>query len=81
FQEGALTDRLRGKPLPGVAKEAGATSWAQLSLKFILSHPAVTCVIPATTRVDHVRENLAAALGPLPEEPLRRRIAAAVEAA
>ena len=45
------------------------------------SHPAVTCVIPATTRVDHVRENLAAASGPLPDRALRERIAADVEAA
>ena len=47
-------------------------------LKFIVSHPAVTCVIPATTRVAHVLENMAAALGPMPDEALRRRIGADV---
>jgi aryl-alcohol dehydrogenase-like predicted oxidoreductase len=80
FQEGRLTARLRRYSLPPLAKEAGAGSWAQFVLKYILGHPAVTCVIPATTRVDHVRENVAAAIGPLPDENLRRRMAAAVEA-
>lgn len=50
-------------------------SWAQILLKFIISHPAVTCAIPATSRVDHVRENLAAARGLLPDESMRRKIA------
>lgn len=76
FQQGALTRRLEGAPLPAFAGEIGATSWAQLILKFILAEPAVTVAIPATTRVDHVRENLAAASGPLPDRELRERIAA-----
>ncbi|MCW5773785.1 MAG: aldo/keto reductase [Rhodospirillaceae bacterium] len=76
FQQGALVRRLARRPLPEWAAEIGATSWAQLILKFIVSHPAVTCAIPATTRVDHVRENLAAAAAPLPDEAMRRRIAA-----
>ncbi len=80
FQQGALTERLRGEPLPGVAAELGATSWAQLILKFILSHPAVTVAIPATTRVDHVRENKAAGRGLLPDGDARARILAAFEA-
>ncbi len=63
---------------PNGRDEIGATSWAQLILKFILSHPAVTVAIPATTRVDHVRENLAAAGGTLPDRDLRERIAAHV---
>ncbi|MDC7788355.1 aldo/keto reductase [Rhodoplanes sp. TEM] len=75
FREGELTRRLAHHPLPGWAAEIGAASWAQLVLKFIVSHPAVTCAIPATTRVDHVRENLAAAADPLPDETMRRRIA------
>lgn len=75
FRQGALTRYLADKPLPPWAAETGAASWAQLILKFIVSHPAVTCAIPATTRVDHVRENLAAARGPLPEPALRARIA------
>ncbi|MFL1407405.1 aldo/keto reductase [Marinobacter sp. M1N3S26] len=74
FQRGALTERLASEPLPDWATEVDAGSWAQLILKFILSHPAITCAIPATTRVDHVRENLAAAREPLPDPDLRRRI-------
>ena len=74
FRRGALTERLASEPLPDWAREVGADSWAQLILKFILSHPAVTCAIPATTRVDHVRENLAAARTPLRDADLRRRI-------
>jgi len=46
-----------------------------VALKFVVSHPAVTCVIPATSRVEHVRENMAAAIAPLPDEALRRRMA------
>jgi len=79
FQRGALTRRLDGEKLPDWASEAGATSWAQLLLKFILGHPAVTVAIPATSRVDHVRENLAAAAGPLPDPALRARIAAQIQ--
>lgn len=75
FRQGALIERLAGKPLPALASDFGAVTWAQLLLKFIIAHPAVTCAIPATTRVDHVRENLAAAAGPLPDEAARRRIA------
>ena len=55
-------------------------NWAQFALKFIVSHPAVTCAIPATSRVDHVAENMAAARGRLPGDAMRRRMAAHVEA-
>ena len=75
FQQGVLTQRLQRHPLPAWAAEIGCRSWAQVILKYIASHPAVTCAIPATRRVDHVRENLAACHGPLPDEALRRRIA------
>jgi diketogulonate reductase-like aldo/keto reductase len=78
FQEGALLRRLQRVPLPGWANELRCTTWAQAVLKFIVSHPAVTCAIPATTRVDHVQENLAAATGPMPDEAMRRRMAADV---
>jgi diketogulonate reductase-like aldo/keto reductase len=78
FQQGALTRRLAAEKLPDWANEIGATSWAQILLKFILAHPAVTVAIPATSRVDHVRENLAAAAGPLPDAALRERISAHV---
>lgn len=79
FQQGALTRRLERRPLPPWSAEIGAETWAQLILKFILSHPAVTVAIPATTRVEHARENLAAAVGPLPDEAMRRRLAAYVQ--
>jgi diketogulonate reductase-like aldo/keto reductase len=79
FEQGALTRRLAGEPLPDWAAEIDATSWAQILLKFILAHPAVTVAIPATSRVDHVRENLAAASGPLPDDALRERISAYVQ--
>jgi diketogulonate reductase-like aldo/keto reductase len=80
FRQGELTRRLQREPLPPWGPEAGAKSWAQLVLKFILAHPAVTCVIPATTQVAHVRENLAAARGPWPDEAMRRRIATHLQA-
>jgi diketogulonate reductase-like aldo/keto reductase len=79
FREGALLESLQNKPLPGWVPEIGAASWAQFILKFIVSHPAVTCAIPATTRVDHVRENLRAATGRLPDDALRRRMVEHVE--
>ena len=78
FRQGALTRRLEGEPLPDWAAEIGAASWAQFILKFIVSHPAVTVAIPATTRVDHVRENMAAASGPLPDAAMRERMQAHV---
>ena len=79
FREGALLRSLSRHPLPGWAGELGCRSWAQLVLKFIVTHPAVTCVIPATTNVAHVRENMAAGSGAMPDEAMRRRIAAHVE--
>jgi diketogulonate reductase-like aldo/keto reductase len=79
FREGELLRKIGRYPLPGWAAEIGCTSWAQIILKFIVSHPAVTCAIPATTRVDHVRENMAAATGPLPDAAMRARMIAHVE--
>jgi diketogulonate reductase-like aldo/keto reductase len=78
FQEGVLLKHLQNHPLPGWAAEIECGSWAQVALKFAISHPAVTCAIPATRRVDHVRENLATAAGPMPDEALRKRMAAHV---
>ena len=72
FQQGLCLTRSERYPLPPWAAEIDAKSWAQFILKFIVSHPAVTCAIPATTRVDHVRENMAAATGPLPDAAMRR---------
>ena len=79
FRQGALIDRLERYPLPAWTAEIDARSWAQFILKFILSHPAVTCAIPATTRVEHVRENMAAATGRLPDAAMRARMIAYVE--
>ena len=75
FQQGVLVDKLARHRLPAWAAEIECASWAQFILKFIVSHPAVTCAIPATTSVAHVRENMDAARGPLPDEAMRRRIA------
>jgi diketogulonate reductase-like aldo/keto reductase len=75
FQQGALIRRLEGEALPAWAGEIEAATWAQFILKFIVSHPDVTVAIPATTRVDHVRENMAAAVGPFPDEAMRARMA------
>lgn len=76
FREGALLRDLRRSPLPPWAAEIECASWAQVALKFIVSHPAVTCAIPATSQVAHVRENLAAAKGRMPDDAMRQRIAA-----
>lgn len=80
FQEGVLLRHLQRHPLPAWAAEIECGSWAQVVLKFIVSHPAITCAIPATRRADHVRENLAASRGRMPDEALRKRIAAHVAA-
>jgi diketogulonate reductase-like aldo/keto reductase len=79
FRQGSLIRSVERHPLPGWAAEIGCASWAQFLLKFIVSHPAVTCAIPATTRVEHVRENMGAALGRLPDAAMRARMAAHVE--
>jgi len=79
FRQGDLTAALAGKRLPGWAAELKCGSWAQAILKFIVAHPAVTCAIPATSQVAHVRENLLAATGALPDDALRRRIAQDIE--
>ncbi|MEZ5740286.1 MAG: aldo/keto reductase [Burkholderiaceae bacterium] len=76
FREGALLAGLTRRALPGWAAEIGCDSWAQASLKWIVSHPAVTCAIPATSKVAHLRQNMGAAQGPLPDAALRARIAA-----
>ena len=79
LRRGELIRRVERAPLPGWAGEIDCVNWAQVLLKFIVSHPAVICAIPATTRVDHVRQNVGASYGRLPDEALRRRIAAHVE--
>jgi diketogulonate reductase-like aldo/keto reductase len=76
FGGGGLLRRLKDEPLPGWAAEIGAQTWAQVLLKYVLGHPAVTCVIPGTGRPEHMAENARAASGPLPDARLRARIAA-----
>lgn len=79
FREGALIRDVARHPLPAWAREIDCANWAQFLLKFIVSHPAVTCAIPATSSVAHVRENMGASYGRLPDEPMRRRMIAYVE--
>ncbi len=79
FQEGALIDRMKHRPLPPWAGEIDCANWAQFLLKFIVSHPAVTCVIPATRRVDHMEENMGAMRGRMPDAKMRARMTRYVE--
>lgn len=80
FEEGGLFRRVRGKPLPALAADLGCTSWAQLFLKFIIGHPAVTCPIPATADPKHLADNVKAGSGPLPDAAQRRAMIAALDA-
>ncbi len=75
FAGGDLLRRLRSKPLPDWAAEIDCVSWAQLLLKFVVSHLGVTCAIPATSREEHLRDNMKAGYGKMPNEELRARIA------
>lgn len=74
FDGGNLFGPKTAKPLPGWAKELDCASWAEAFLKWIAAHPAVTCAIPATSQLAHLRENMRALSGPLPDAALRRRI-------
>jgi aryl-alcohol dehydrogenase-like predicted oxidoreductase len=76
FEGGSLFRDTRARPLPPLARELGASSWAQLFLKYILAHPAVTVVIPATADPVHASDDLAAGLGSLPDAAQRRRLVA-----
>jgi aryl-alcohol dehydrogenase-like predicted oxidoreductase len=78
FEDGNLFTRVQGKALPAWAAEFGAKSWAQVFLKFVLAHPAVTCVIPATGKVKNLVDNLGAAMGALPDAKQREKIIAAM---
>ena len=77
FAEGALFSRVRGKPVPPWAAEIDCASWAQIFLKWILGHPAVTCVIPGTGKPEHLLDNMKAGGGRQPDAAMRERIAAA----
>jgi aryl-alcohol dehydrogenase-like predicted oxidoreductase len=78
FEEGALFARVKGKPVPPWAIERGFNSWAQLFLAFILAHPAVTCVLPATSKPHHLAENVRAGSGPVLDPALRKKLLAAL---
>ena len=74
FMNGAYFKRLEGRPLPQWATEIGCATWAQFSLKHILSNPRVTCVLTETSNPKHMDENAQAALGPMPDENARKRM-------
>lgn len=75
FKRSRVFDRVRGQPLPEWALEFDCANWAQFFLKFVVSHRAVTCAIPATSRVDHMIENMGAQSGRLPDPTMRLRMA------
>ena len=79
FETGMLFDRYAKKPLPAWSKEIGCANWAQFFLKFVVSHPAVTCAIPATSKVPHMIENMGAMTGPNPDDAMRKRMVQYVE--
>ncbi len=76
FRRGALFELVKGRKLPQWADDIGCASWAQFFLKYAVSHPNVTCAIPATRRVDHMRDNMGANVGVLPDAAMRERMAA-----
>jgi diketogulonate reductase-like aldo/keto reductase len=78
FSEGGLFGRVRGRPLPAWAADFDCESWAQFFLKWILAHPSVTCVIPGTSRTEHLVDNMAAARGRLPDATTRERMTALI---
>ena len=70
----SLFAKVAGRPVPAWAAEFGAASWAQFFLKYVIAHPAVTCVIPGTTDVEHMADNQAAGSGDLPDAAMLRRM-------
>ena len=81
FAGGEVFRRLRGVEVPSWAREIDCESWAQMMLKFIVSHPAITCAIPASNRVEHTRDNVRGGYGRMPDEKMRRRISDAINGA
>jgi aryl-alcohol dehydrogenase-like predicted oxidoreductase len=79
YSKAGLFDRVRGRPLPAIAAEIGATTWAQFALKWIVSHPAVTCAIPGTNNPKHMLDNIQAGVGALPDAAMRAAMAQAFE--
>jgi len=80
YQRGSLFRKVKGQPLPAWASEFDCASWGQFFLKFIASHPDVTCIIPATSKLKHMVDNMAAGYGRLPDAQLRERMIKTIEA-
>lgn len=76
FARGGLFGKTRNRPLPEWAREIGCSSWGQFFLKYAVSHPAVTCAIPATSKVHHMVDNMGAGYGVLPDNAMRARMEA-----
>jgi diketogulonate reductase-like aldo/keto reductase len=74
FERGDMFRKVKGKPLPEWSAECDCRTWAQFFLKFILSHPAVTCVIPATAKLSHMQDNMGAGFGRVPDASLREKM-------
>jgi aryl-alcohol dehydrogenase-like predicted oxidoreductase len=76
FQRGDLFQRVKGRALPAWVADFDCSSWGQFFLKFVVSHPAVTCVIPATSKIKHMQDNMGAGYGRMPNEQQRQRMLA-----
>jgi diketogulonate reductase-like aldo/keto reductase len=74
FEKARLFELVKGQPLPDFAREIGCENWAQFFLKYAISHPAVTCAIPATSNPNHLAENMGALRGELPDQAMRTRM-------
>jgi diketogulonate reductase-like aldo/keto reductase len=81
YSRAGLFDRVKGRPLPAIAAEIGATTWAQFALKWIVSHPAVTCAIPGTNDPKHMLDNIEAGIGTMPDAAMRAKMAKEFESA
>lgn len=80
FRRGALISEMKGRALPGFAADIGVDTWPQFFLKWVISNPAVTVAIPATSKLDHMKENMAVMAGPMPDAKMRQRMVEAFEA-
>jgi diketogulonate reductase-like aldo/keto reductase len=78
FAGGEMFRKVRGKPVPEWAREIDCETWAQLMLKFVVSHPAITCAIPASAKVEHTRDNMQGGYGRMPDPKMREAIAAEI---
>lgn len=79
YRQKALFRRFQHHPLPDWAAEVGVKNWAEFFLKFIVSHPSITCAIPATSQIPHIKENMGALYGPLPDQKMRQQMIGYVE--